>query len=137
MRKCESVALPHFLISAFSHSHILTFPHYIPAQKTQGQQTRPPRPSSLSLRYVGVFNLYSSVENHAETQRTQRREERTMPLTSHGNLNLKGFIHHFGDCRTLSVALVLKSPCSPREVITSNEKMNLPNLRQISSCWFQ
>ena len=30
VRKCESAALPHFLISAFSHSHILTFPHYIP-----------------------------------------------------------------------------------------------------------
>ena len=53
-----------------------------------------------------AFNLYSSVENHAETQRTQRREERTMTLTSHGNLNLKGFIHHYGDCRTLSVVLV-------------------------------
>ena len=52
------------------------------------------------------FNLYSSVENHAETQRTQRREERTMTLTSHGNLNLKGFIHHYGDCRKLSVVLV-------------------------------
>ena len=74
------------------------------------------------------INLYSSVENHAETQRTQRREERTMTLTYHGNLNLKGVIHHYGDCRILSVVLVSSEisafSASLREVIASNEKMN-------------
>ena len=29
-----------------------------------------------------------------------------MTLTSHGYLMHKGFIHHYGDCRTLSVVLV-------------------------------
>ena len=74
------------------------------------------------------INLYSSVENHAETQRTQRREGKTMTLTSHGNLNLKGFIHHYGNCRTLSVVLVSSEisafSASLREVIASNEYMN-------------
>ena len=51
-----------------------------------------------------------------------------MTLTSHGNLNLKGGIHHYGDCRTLSVVLVSSEisafSASLREVIASNEKMN-------------
>ena len=51
-----------------------------------------------------------------------------MTLTSHGNLNLKGVIHHYGDCRTLSVVLVSSEisafSASLREVIASNEKMN-------------
>ena len=51
-----------------------------------------------------------------------------MTLTSHGNLNLKGFIHHYGDYRTLSVVLVSSEisafSASLREVIASNEKMN-------------
>ena len=81
--------------------------------------------------FIGIpfsVTLYSSVENHAETQRTQRKEERTMTLTSHGNLNLKVFIHHYGDCRTLSVVLVSYEisafSASLREVIASNERMN-------------
>ena len=51
-----------------------------------------------------------------------------MTLTSHGNLNLKGFIHHYGNCRTLSVVLVSSEisafSASLREVIASNEYMN-------------
>lgn len=94
------------------------------SSKSLGCQSRKRKRSAPILTLI----LYSSVENHAETQRTQRREERTMTLTSHGNLNLKGVIHHYGDCRTLSVVLVSSEisafSASLREVIASNEKMN-------------
>ena len=57
-----------------------------------------------------------------------------MTLTSHGNLNLKGVIHHYGDCRALSVVLVSSEisafSASLREVIASNEKMNCRILRR-------